>query len=190
LTLAPLQWGRSGGMRKLGVHMAVMGEASASVWADELWRAGQVVFPLRRRPLLWRNSPGIVPFVFFATELPDALEAGGARRIVAPPVVALVVASLCFSAWQFVTQRPVLTVDHEGIRYGRSRFMPWSEVGAIGGPQGPPFDRSFAVIPNVRAKKLTLRQQNVRDIPAFARWLEELLAHHRATNGGLGFTWQ
>jgi hypothetical protein len=76
-----------------------------------------------------------------------------------------------------------------GIRFGRRKFMPWSEIGALGSPGSPTFDQTFTVIPNTRRRKLTLRQQNVRDLPAFRHWLEELLAQHRATNREPEITW-
>jgi hypothetical protein len=34
--------------------MTVMGERSADEWSDELRRTGWVVFPLRRRPMLYQ----------------------------------------------------------------------------------------------------------------------------------------
>lgn len=80
--------------------MAVMGDASAEVWAEELRRTGRVVFPQR------------------------------------PRAMAL---NVIFGGWACVSVGPA----------------------------------------DVWAKDLTLRRDNVRDVVAFAHWLEELLKEQR-----------
>ena len=159
--------------------MTVMGEAPPEVWAEELRRTGRVVFPLRRRPVIWTCAyPLVVSTVVLALWLPDALEASQAERISALAAVGLFVFAMALGVWQVVTQRPMLTVDHDGIRF-RRKFRPWTEVGAIGIATGPVWARKLPIIPkDVWAKDLFLGQANVRDLPAFRRWLEVLLEEH------------
>jgi len=57
--------------------------------------------------------------------------------------------------------------------------MPWSEVGAIGIAGGPVWARTVPIIPrDAFGKDVMLSQQHVRDMPAFRRWLETLLAEY------------
>ena len=66
--------------------------------------------------------------------------------------------------------------------------MPWTEVGAIGIATGPLWARSLPIIAkDAWAKDLRLSQQNIRDLPAFRRWLETLLDEHRRSGAN---TWQ
>jgi hypothetical protein len=169
--------------------MAVMGEAPPEVWAEEFRRAGRVVFPIRRRTVVWGLAQALVPPVLFAFFwFPGALEAGGARRVSVLVLVVAYVIALGISVWQLVTQRPTVTVDLQGIRRGRRRLMPWTEVGAIGIATGPLWARSLPIIAkDAWAKDLRLSQQNVRDLPAFRRWLETLLDEHRRSGAN---TWQ
>jgi hypothetical protein len=163
--------------------MTVMGEAPPEVWTDELRRTGQVVFPLRRRPAIWTFAPsGALTTVALTLWLPNALEASQAERVSAFAAMGLYLFALGFGAWQLVTQRPMLTVDHHGIRF-RRKSMPWTEVGAIGIATGPVWGRKMPVIPkDVWAKDLVLGAVNVRDLPALRRWLETLLDEHRRSS--------
>ena len=170
--------------------MAVMGEAPPEAWAEEFRRTGRVVFPLRRRSLVMdlAQPPFVVALVGF--QLPRALDAGGAMRISYLVLVAALPLAIGFSVWQLVTQRPALTVDHEGIRF-RRKFMPWSEIGAIGIATGPVWFGTMPIIPkDVWAKDLRLYQRNVRDLPAFRRWLETLLDEHRRSSSSGATTCQ
>ncbi|MEU4604214.1 hypothetical protein AB0F43_14635 [Kribbella sp. NPDC023972] len=169
------------GESRAGGHMAVMGEEQPEVWTAELQRSGRVLFPVRRRPVLIRSVLfGIVFGANLADSLIDDLNAGGARRVMTllGLAVVLMIVGLCF--WQVTTRRPILIVDREGIRLGRKRFMPWTDVGTIGIPTGPKFFMNVPVLPaNVWAKELRLSQDNVKDIPAFAHWLEDVLKEQR-----------
>jgi len=166
--------------------MAVMGDASAEVWAEELRRTGRVVFPQRPRAIAFRVVLFVLPCVMAAKTFPDMRAEGGFARSLGFLLVSLVIAGLGHLVWQASTRRPVLTVDREGIRFGR-KFRPWTEIGAIGIPHGHGFARTLPIIPaDVWAKDLTLRQDNVRDVLAFAHWLEEVLKEQRRLATGLG----
>ncbi len=170
--------------------MAVMGDASAEVWTDELRRAGRVVFPVRRRRVVGRCVFFSLPVLNSLWEAPTRWDEGGAVRVFSLLGVAAFLMVVGVHLWQFVTRQPVLTVDDEGIRFGRKRFLPWSDIGTIGLPTGPKFAMMVPVLQNnVWARELRIPQDNVRDVPAFARWLEERLAEHRAaerTDGASG----
>ncbi|TCO34469.1 hypothetical protein EV652_102535 [Kribbella steppae] len=159
--------------------MAVMGDASAEVWAEELRRTGRVVFPQRPRAFVFKAVITVWPAVMAVNASPSMLEEGGFSRVLAFFLFALFIGSAGYLVWQAITRRPVLTVDRAGIRSGR-KFMPWIEIGAIGIPHGPGFLQTLPIIPaNVWAKDLTLSQENVRDVLALARWLEEVLKEQR-----------
>jgi hypothetical protein len=164
----------------LGVDVAVMGDASAVAWSDELRRTGRVVFTLRPRPvltmlpLLWLWVGGQL----FTLE--KTLEVGGSRLVTMVLIFGSVLAMTGWNIWRLITRYPVLTVDHHGIRV-RRKFLPWAEVGAIGLPGGTRRYRRLPIIPkDAWGKDLTIDQSAVRDIPALARWLEELVKEQRS----------
>jgi hypothetical protein len=162
--------------------MAVMGEAPPEVWADELRRTGRVVFPLRRKRLVIQRACFTGVFALNpALSFTEWIHAGGQRLALGLFSVALIVMILGLSTWQFITQRPMVIVDHDGIRTGRT-YLPWTTIGSIGIPTGPKFSMLVPIIPtNVWAKHHPLTQDNIRNIPAFAHWLEEVLAERRRT---------
>ncbi|MEV4260315.1 hypothetical protein [Kribbella sp. NPDC049584] len=162
--------------------MAAIGDGPTEVWTAELRRTGRVVFPLRRQPLLRQTRSAFILLILLAiADLPHALKTGGALRIVAIVVTTAVLIGLSVSGWKLVTRRPTLTVDTTGVRRGRRRFVSWSEVDTIDELDGPPGDRSFAVVSNARRRKLRLDQQHVRNVVAFRNWLVDLLEEHRRT---------
>lgn len=160
----------------------MMGERAPEEWAGEFERAGRVVFPVRRRPLLIQLL--IVLALISGSQINSLIEmqsAGSGERIFRLFNLALFLLGIGVIVWQLVTRRPTLVVDREGIRYGKRRFMPWSEVGTIGLVTGPKFFMNVPVLPaNVWAKDVRLPQYNVRDIPALATWLTAVLKQHRA----------
>ncbi|WP_433161414.1 hypothetical protein [Kribbella sp. CA-247076] len=162
--------------------MTVMGEASPEVWTAEWQRSGRVVFPVRRRPLLIRFGALVLLLAPNMIMSIDSLSEGGTDRVFWFIGLAGVACLFVLIGWQVATQRPALTIDREGIRMGRRRFMPWTDVGSIGIPHRPGFAGSLPIIPaDVWAKDLILRQDTVRDLSALAAWLEVLLAEHRTT---------
>jgi membrane protein YdbS with pleckstrin-like domain len=162
--------------------MTVMGERLAEDWTDELRHTGRVVFPLRRRPMLWQLGLGLVPLSLITVFLvPDELHGTSAERHALAVGLFVFSLGMAWAAWQFITQRPAITVDHNGIHRGR-KFIPWTDIGAIGLATGPLWARALPIIPrNTARKDLVLSGFNVRDLPAFRRWLEDLLADQRRT---------
>lgn len=159
--------------------MAVMGDASAEVWAEELRRTGRVVFPQRPRALVFKALWLALSCVPAAVSFPDMLAEGGFARVLGLLVAATFIGGVGCLVWQVITGRPVLTVDREGIRFGR-RFRPWKEIGAIGIPTGPTPFMTIPLIPNdVWSKHLAVPRDNVKDLPALTTWLTELLKAHR-----------
>jgi hypothetical protein len=109
----------------------------------------------------------------------DAVDPGwSAFTLVYAPVTVGVIG---FLLWQLITQRPVLTVDQDGIRLGtRKRRLRWSEIGTVGFVSGTKGLQSLPVIPNdAWAKGFDIRQDNVKDLAAFAGWLAELIDQRR-----------
>lgn len=159
--------------------MAVMGDQSAEVWAEELRRTGRVVFPQRPRATGFRVVLFLLPCVIAAKAIPDMREDEGFGRMFAVLAVVSGVTLLGMIVWQAVTGRPVMVVDRQGIHRGR-KLMLWADIGSIGIPHGPGFSQTLPIIPtDVWAKGLTLSQENVRDVVAFAHWLEEVLKDQR-----------
>ncbi|MFD7155828.1 hypothetical protein ACFV9C_14570 [Kribbella sp. NPDC059898] len=163
--------------------MTVMGERPAEDWSDELRRTGRVVFPLRRRPMLWQFGFGLAPLAVMAVFLvPDEMHGTTAERHALVVWLFMVVLGLIGGAWQFLARRPAVTVDHEGIRRGSRKLIAWSEIGAIGIATGPLWARALPIIPqNTARRDLLLSGMNIRDLIAFRHWLEDLLADHRGT---------
>jgi hypothetical protein len=163
-----------------------MGEASPEAWTEEFRRTGRVVFPARRRPAIVRLLIVVVVFgVNPAVSLAINLHDGRGEVVLRLVSFAFSLILIGFCIWQLVTRRPVLIVDQDGIRFGRKKFMPWTDLGTIGTPHGPRFFRMLPLIPNdVWAEHLRLTQDNVKDIPAFAQWLKDLRAHHATDRGG------
>jgi hypothetical protein len=93
------------------------------------------VFPVRRRPAIVRLLIVVVvfganPAVSLAINLHDGWGEVGPRLV--SFAASLNFVGLCI--WQLVTRRPVLIVDQDGIRFGRRKFMPWTDLGTIGTP--------------------------------------------------------
>ena len=167
--------------------MAVMGEQPPEVWTDELHRTGRVVFPVRRRTVWWGLSFATLPWASLVISLPDHLAAGGEERAFVLLWPGMYAVFLGYSVWKLVTQRPVLTVDHHGIRFGRRKYMPWTEIGTIGIPHGPSFYQGLPIIPkDVWSKDLIIRQENIQNIRTFATWLTEQLAAHQTAEREAG----
>lgn len=158
-----------------------MGEETADVWADEFRRTGRVVFPVRRRPVLIRLAVVVVPIGGYQmSSLVDSLDASTTELILRLLSFSCILFIAGFFGWQLITRRPALTVDHEGIHLGRKGFMPWNDIGSIALPSGTTFYRNLPVQPSdVWSKELRLPQDNVKDLPALAAWLTEILEERR-----------
>ena len=163
--------------------MTEMGEAPPEVWAEEFRRTGRVVFPVRRKRLvIQRASFAALYAVNPALSFTDWIHAGGQRLALGLSTVVLILVVIGLSTWQFITQRPTVIIDHDGIRIGRRTYLPWTTIGSIGLPTGPKFYMLVPIIPtDVWAKHHRLTQDNIRDIPALATWLNEVLREQRRT---------
>ena len=152
--------------------MRVLGESSPETWSDELRRTGRVVFPVRRKRLgIQRGCIAVLLGLDPALSFDDWLDAGGVRLGFGLLSVVLILTLVGVSAWQSITQRPTVTIDHEGIHYLKT-FLPWNEIGTIGPPHGPRMFRVLPITPTNRwSRQLTLTQDNVKDLSAFATWL-------------------
>ncbi|TDC14103.1 hypothetical protein [Kribbella albertanoniae] len=87
------------------------------------------------------------------------------------------------TAWvvaQLFGNRLLLLVDANGIRYRDTR-LEWGQIGAI----GVPHKKTLKIIPAAgKARPLMIRHWAVRDLPALAGWLEDVLKQHRANLQG------
>jgi hypothetical protein len=159
-----------------------MGEESQVAWSRELRENGRVVFTPRPRWAL--KFLGVLWLVALLETLRlthlDSTESS-TRVIFAGLFLALAVGYSAWQGWRIFTRYPALTVDQEGVRAGRNRFLPWAQVGTIGFVQSGLGLKRVPIVPRDQwAKELTVDQSAVRDIPAFARWLEGVLAEQRA----------
>ncbi|MFI7063959.1 hypothetical protein ACIBL3_23435 [Kribbella sp. NPDC050124] len=143
--------------------------ASAEVWSDELRRAGQVVFPIRRSTVALRCFGPAVPIGIGIFTRP---EPSFPADIMAGVMVVLWVVLVGSGVWHLVTKRPMVTVDDEGVRHGRRKFLPWNGIAPIQVPRQDWFAEVSLLPTNPGVRKLTIGRDQVRDIPAFARWLE------------------
>ncbi|MEV0286745.1 hypothetical protein AB0H36_21745 [Kribbella sp. NPDC050820] len=146
--------------------------ASAEVWSAELRRTGRVVFPIRRLTVVVRCFlPGVpIGIGVFTRPEPSFL----AEDIMAGVLVIVWVGLVGFGVWHLVTGRPAVTVDDEGVRVGRRKFLPWGGIAPIHVPLGHRLFTELRLMPHdARDKKLTIGRDQLRDVPAFARWLED-----------------
>ncbi|MFG1817139.1 hypothetical protein ACGFIF_25505 [Kribbella sp. NPDC049174] len=146
----------------------------SEVWTDELRRTGRVVFPVRRLTVVVRCFvPAVAIGVLTVVSLNQELTLGTPETVQLVAGIVIVAALVGVGVWQLATGRPAITIDREGIRAGRRKLIPWNEIGPIPAPhaQGPLTTLQVH-------RKLTITRDNVRDIQAFALWLEA----QRATN--------
>jgi hypothetical protein len=158
---------------------------SAEGWSEELRRTGRVVFPVRRLVVVVRTfAPAAVDGMFIMMAVD--------RGLGTPERVLLVVKVLAFGilvgigGWQLSTGRPEVTVDLGGVRVGRRKFLAWNAIRPIHVPQGQGMFTELRLLPrDPHAKKLTIGRDQLKDIPTFARWLEE----QRLSRSLKGSTW-
>lgn len=142
------------------------------------WVTGKVVFPVRPRSTLMRFVPAAILGLSTGVSLHPDLDRPSNILILVSFVLLV-----GLGGWQLLTGRPVVTLDHDGIRVGRRKLLPWAEVATIGIPTGPPLRMWLTVRPKDRSyKKLIINQDNAKDLRAFASWLESQLHEQRRQN--------
>ncbi|MEV8375411.1 hypothetical protein AB0P21_21935 [Kribbella sp. NPDC056861] len=158
--------------------MAGMGEAGPEVWDAEFRRTGQVVFPQRWRGVVFQLSITVVvgAVALFVTYQ----RAGGSWgaiewNVLGAAAGAALVGVAGFSVWQLITGRPMVVVDSEGVSAGRgARRIGWREVSTIVVRARQSISREVVLVPiDPSASPVTIRDNNVKDLDAFLRWLEQ-----------------
>lgn len=146
--------------------------ASAEVWSAELRQAGRVVFPTRRLTVVVRCFlPGVPTGIgMFIRPEPSSL----AEDIMVGALVVAWLGLIGLGVWHLVTGRPDVTVDQDGVRVGRRRFLPWDGMAPIYVPRPDWFAEVRLLPTRPGARKLTIGRDQVRDLPTFARWLEDV----------------
>ncbi|MEV4260310.1 hypothetical protein [Kribbella sp. NPDC049584] len=154
---------------------------SAETWTSELESKGSVVFPPRRGRLAVRLIGFALLMVLSAWTNVDHLRAdgvSGALGVLRLTALAAFVYGTALTAWQLITNRPVVTIDAEGITRGRN--LPWSGITSIDAPTGLPLARTVQVNPaDRRTRPISIPQDNVEDLEALTPWLRSLLDQHR-----------
>jgi hypothetical protein len=151
-------------------------------WTAELERSGKVVFPRRRIRQLWRLAVFAIVITRAASriwrpeDLPNPLVTMDAILL---PVLLAVTGLL---VWNFVTRRPLLTVDRTGVRMGR-KHLAWSEIERIRHTDVPLF--GFITISPYGGKwsrRIEIQSENVKDTEGLANWLRSILEQQRRYN--------
>ncbi|GAA3550682.1 hypothetical protein [Kribbella ginsengisoli] len=156
--------------------MAGIGDGWPDSWSAALERDGRVIFPLRRRAIL--ENIGLLWLVVIVSQ-PLAYserDSNVVRLIFVGLFVSYALGVTAWYCWRLATHYPALTIDELGIRVGRKKFLPWSEVGAVGLTRGWGPAQVLPILPkNPWGKELLVPRAAVRSVPALARWLEGLL---------------
>ena len=155
---------------------------SAEAWSSELESKGSVVFPPRRGRLAVRLAGFGLLMVLSAWTNIDHLRAddvSGTLGVLRLTALAAFVYGTGWTVWQLVTNRPVVTIDAEGITRGRS--LRWSGITSIDDPAGLPLARAVQVNPaDRRVRPISIPADNVEDLGALAPWLRSLHEQHRS----------
>ncbi|MGW6201117.1 hypothetical protein ACWF0M_33560 [Kribbella sp. NPDC055110] len=154
---------------------------SAETWTSELESNGSVDFRPRRSRLAVRLAGFGLLMVLSAWTNVEHLRAdgvSGALGVLRLTALAAFVYGTGLTAWQLITNRPVITVDAEGITRGRS--LQWSGITSIDEPTGWPLARAVQINPaDRRTRPISIPQDNVQDLDALAPWLRSLHEQHR-----------
>jgi hypothetical protein len=155
---------------------------AADTWSAELESKGSVAFPPRRGRLVVRLAGfGLLMLLSAWTNL-DHLrndDISGTLGVLRLTALAAFIYGTGLTAWQLITNRPVVTVDAEGITRGRR--LGWSGITSIEDPAGLPGIRTVQIRPaDRRTRPISIPQDNVEDLEALTPWLRSLLDQHRA----------
>jgi hypothetical protein len=150
-------------------------------WTSQLESVGRVDFLPRRGRLVVRLIAFAALTALSVWTNIDHLRTGdasGLLGVLRVTALAAFVYGTGLTVWQLITNRPVVTVDAEGITRGHS--LRWSGITSIDEPVGVPGFRSVLVRPaDRRARPISIPQDNVADIEALAPWLRTMLDQHR-----------
>jgi hypothetical protein len=152
--------------------------STADVWSAEFEKAGRVVFPQRRDRLAIRLAVFVLLLSMSVWSNVDHLVHGdvsGAVGVLRITALVGFLAVVGLTAFQLITRRPVITVDHTGIRVDRKSagFLRWHEIAHIDDPTGFPGLRTIQLQPIDRRTSTAfgISQDNARDLPELASWL-------------------
>jgi hypothetical protein len=150
-------------------------------WSSQLESTGRVVFLPRRGRLVLRLVGFAVLLVLSAWTNVDHFRAGdmsGALGVFRLTALAAFVYGTGWTLWQLIANRPVVTVDADGITRGQS--LQWSGITRIDDPAGVPGFRTVLIRPADRqARPISIPQDNVEDLDALTPWLRSLLDQHQ-----------
>ncbi len=148
----------------------------ADVWNTQLDEDGRVVFPPRRGRLYLRLTAfGLLMLASAATNLDHLRTDGisGTLGVLRLTALAAFIYGTGLTVFQLIANRPVVTIDAEGITRGRR--LPWSGIAKIDEPTGFTGARSFQVHPaDRRTRPLRISLDNVEELDAFAHWLRSV----------------
>jgi hypothetical protein len=154
---------------------------SSEAWTSELESKGSVDFRPRRGRLVVRLVGFGLLMVLSTWTNYDHLRADGVSGtlgVLRLTALAAFVYGTGLTAWQLITNRPVITVDAEGITRGRS--LRWSGITSIGEPSGWPLARAVQVTPaDRRTRPISIPQDHVEDLDALTPWLRSLHERYR-----------
>jgi hypothetical protein len=155
---------------------------SVETWTSQLESKGRVEFLPRRGRLAIRLVGFVVLLALSMWTNLDHFRAGdmsGALGVFRLTALAAFVYGTVWTLWQLIANRPVVTIDADGITRGRS--LQWSGINRIEDPAGVPGFRTVLVRPaDRRARPITIPQDNVEDLDALTPWLRSLLDEHQA----------
>lgn len=153
-------------------------------WNARLSTHGEVVWPQRQRRLVIRLAIIGLFVLNTASSLFNDVrddEFSGFFAGFRVLTLTLWLLAIAWTVWQLVTGRPVVTVDHDGIRMGRSKRgrLAWGEVARIADPIGIPGLRSVHIFAEGGARRIAVLNDNVEDLDAFAEWLRRVHQEHQ-----------
>ncbi|WP_112244349.1 hypothetical protein [Kribbella monticola] len=157
--------------------------STADAWSAEFEKAGRVVFPQRRDRLAIRLAVFVLLLSLSVWSNVDHVVHGdvsGAVGVLRITALVGFLAVVGLTTFQLITRRPVITVDHSGIRVDRKSagFLPWQEIAHIDDPTGFPGLRTIQLRPVDRqtSSALGIPQDNARDLPELVSWLRTVHA--------------
>lgn len=165
--------------------MRELGSEGPESWTAAWESRGEVVLPQRRRSLQWRVGLTLLLVVNACLVLLDNLQEEDESTfviILSAVSVAFWIWFAGYTTWQLITRRPVIRIDHSGIRYGvnvRTRIA-WGRIATVSEPIGRWVFAHVNVRPyGGKPRRLPISHMHVDDLQAFAVWLHSLLENQR-----------